>query len=553
VALDVIQGGRASGAGSVTDRAVTPVRYDAAEGSPPPAGGAKVLRCALDWMTVLCFVPVSRPRWAELRELAARRVVVIVPSATGPLPIELYTLGKDVIGKSTAGVRFLLREPDGCSMREPATCTRSEVTAATVARLVASQRFGHQCADDERRAEGVPVVLRSETTVGRRCSGVLVAVDAVVAAGLEHRPGDDVRAIYGCEVQIQGAAFSSVATGGDELVADVWRALAGWLYAGRWADTVATLDPFTHVGRFDVATDTAFTADPDGAWVTEGIYANGSHTDCFRRFSSRARKVRSEETVRENDEAAEVYDVPVGGRRALLGKATAGRTLYMGSASYVLLCIYERSKKRDGDWPILEPTLRRCGWDGTSEVIRTEFRGSRKWLGDQVVRHADGRPMFPRIAQARGESDGLNGAELTLSQFLRALPSLVVEFPSRFRHTDPAQDGGDGPRVRDRLSSAWWVGIEGAARHWSSGGGDVGRVVSTRRHAAAERTTKQIRTSLVRLVALSGGRSLSDVLPSIFDAWREKEFADQRDLLIARQRARYAVPIRAVAEMAATG
>ncbi len=548
MALEVIAGGRA---GSVTDRAVTPVRYDAGgsseplEGLPSRDGGPRVLRCALDWLTLLCLVPVTRVRWAELRELAARRVVVVVPSAVGPLPVELYAMGKDIIGKSTAGIRLLLREPDACSVREPATCARSEMTPQGPG--VVRAGFWRGLASDPlepcgwRRDERAEVTARGPS---RRCSGVLPAVDAVVSAGLAHRPGEDVRAIYGAELQVQGVAFSSVQSGGDGLAQALWRAVASWLYAGRWADPVQAVEPFTRVGRFDFASDTAFEADPGGEWVTRGIYADGSHTDCFRRFSSRARKVRSEETVRD-DAADALAEVPVSGRRALLGKATAGRTVYMGSAAYVLLCIYERSKKRDGDWSILGPTLTACGWDGVAEVVRTEFRASRKWLGDQVVRLPNGEPMFPRIAQQRGESDGLNASELTFSQFLRALPSLVAEFPSRFRHTDPDQDHGGGPRVRDRASSAWWSGIEGAALHWSSGSGDIGRVVSTRRHAAAERTTKQIRTSLVRLVALSGARGLSEVLPSIFDAWSEREFADQREELIARQRARYAVPVPA--------
>ena len=142
MALEVIAGGRS---GSVTDRAVTPVRYDVGPGETLPGGGPRVLRCALDWVTLLCRVPVTRVRWAELRELAARRVVVVVPSAVGPLPVELYTLGKDVIGKSQAGVRVLLREPDSCGMREPATCTRAELTPAGPGRVAAGPWDGGRC------------------------------------------------------------------------------------------------------------------------------------------------------------------------------------------------------------------------------------------------------------------------------------------------------------------------------------------------------------------------------------------------------------------------
>ncbi len=542
--------------GSVTARAVTPGRFDGGGSDSihhgPDAGGARLLRVAMDWMACLCLCPVTAARWVELAELARHGCAVQIPTASGTVPMEWRRMGKDIVGRSVAGLFVLLREPESCALVEVPRCAVSKLTGA-------DPREGSRASFAWSRLSPAPAAARAEddadtrelrdvdastarTASPARCRG---SADVLISAGLQSRPASDVKPIYGVELQVQGQAFSSVKQGGAELVRALWRGLVEWLHAGRWDDPDAVLRPLTFPGRCDWAFDTAFTAAFGAEWVQSGIFADGDHDACFRRFSTRATKRQSEETVKDPDAdgaAAELDRVPVSGRRALLGKATAGRTAYMGSAAYVLLCIYERSKKVDGDWAVLSETLRACGWDGVSEVVRAEFRVSRKWLKDQIARNEDGSPVFPRTSRARGEHDGLSLGELTLAEFLDVMPRVVAEMPSRFRHTDPAQDNDAGPRVRDRRSSGWWSAVEGGALHWASGSGDVGRVVSTRRHAAADRTIKQIRTGLVRLIGLRGGRNLSDVLPEVFEAWAEPDFEEQRSLLIQKVRARYAIP-----------
>lgn len=519
---------------------------------PESDGGAKVLRSALDWFTVLSLLPVSWERWAELGAMADNGVAELLPSSVGSLPVEVRRLGRDLVCRSVAGLYVMLREPSRCRVAG-APCARSaELTPDPCTRLV---RYGERVCQDagalcrlrgvEGRAGGLRVLVGVEVEAfrtgarvgpssGSRCDGGTLGVTELASA-----LGADHRNVYGVELQIQGTAFSSVGSGGDELVREVWRVVAGWLFRDRgWSDVVARLDPWTRVGRCDVAFDVAFEDDAHGRFVQWGIYGDGSHDVAFRRWSTRAGTIRSEETVsrppgREGD---------LVGRRTLLGKETAGRTAYLGSGEYVLLCLYERSKKTDGDWSVLGPTLERAGWDGVSEVVRAEFRWSRRWLNDQVLRDTNGKPLFPRANPERGDSDGRRCAELTVSEFLRALPLLVVELPGRFRHTDPFEDRPGAPRKRDRASAAWWVEVETAARAWRSGSGDLGRVVSTRRLASASRTVTALRSGFVRLVALRGGRSLSDVLPEVFEAWDEKGFREHRERLMAKVRDRYAMP-----------
>lgn len=520
------------------------------------SGGVEVIRSALDWLTLLCLAPVTRARWEELGALADGGIAELVSTPVGSVPLEVRRLGRDLVARSVAGLYVLVREPSRTKWSEASRC--AETTARGLGR---GSGVGRCEAGDGREtcpkgrgrvdgAEGELVELvevidaRNELDpCGFGAPSVCRTRERVELAelGLHHPKGSDIRDVYGVEVQVQGTAFSSATAGGEVLVEGLWRGLAGWLWPGL-RDAAGTLEPFTRVGRVDVAFDAAFTADPGERAVQWGIYADGHHDGAFRRWSTRARKHHSEETVREGEdaEAAERW-VPVSGRRALLGKKTAGRTLYLGSREYVLVCVYERSKKRDGDWSVLGPTLEACGWDGDSQVVRCEFRASRRWLGDQVPACPDGSPMFPRAHRERGEPAGLRGAELTISQFLRALPALVAEFPTRFRHTDPLQDGEHGPRVRDRRSSPWWEGISARSRSWVAGGGEVGRVISTRRNAAAERTAKAVRSGLVRLVALRGKRHLSEVLPEVFEFWRAEDFDDVRDELIRRVRARYGI------------
>ena len=493
-----------------------------------------LLRSALDWLTILSLCPVTRATWDHLARLADVKAGELLGSSAGALPMTLRRIGRDIIASSVGGVRVLIREPSASRLRDVA-CAPARRGDLTVDALGSCQG-----ADEGPRGDLTVDALGScQGADEGRCSAPVSVVSELGGMGLRRVGGEDVRAVYGVESQIQGTAWSSVTHGGEGLAWAIWEAICSWIYADRGgADAV---EPMTRAGRADITHDTAFVGGDAAAYVEEQVYANGNHDACFAPWSTRSRKRRSESTATDVSEG-DAW-VPLSGRRSLLGKAVAGRTSYVGSSEYVLCCVYERSKKTDGDWSVLAPTLRACGWDGDSPVIRTEFRVSRRWLGDQVLTASDGRPMFPRPAPAEGEPAGLRADELTIRQFLAALPALAAEAPSRMRHTDPSQNVPGGPRLRDRRSSAWWQVIEEGARAWVPGGvGDVGRVVSTRRLAAADRTLGAVRTGLMRLVALTpGARDLADVMPKVREAWRAKEFADQRDAIIARTRARYGI------------
>lgn len=554
------------GAGSVgleSPRSVTPGRFDGDDAGSSGSSGSSgpfspfVLRTALDWATVLCLLPVSRARWEEFSEWADRRAVAELATDSGVFGLEFARQGRDaLIARSVAGVRVLIRNPSRCrGVGLPCgRLLRSDLTG--LSRCV---RFlAESCAEPGAECRGVPgdsfetaVAFTSYPSVGL-CVVPTVARRGA-SSGVQAR-----REVYGVELQVQGMLFSSVQRGGDLLVGSVWREVAGWLYGDLFpAGAFDAVDPFTRWGRLDVATDTAFPGDAGAEWVSSGIYAGGHHTRACERWSTRARRCCSEETVIEG--AASEGWLPVSGRRSLLGKEIAGRTLYLGSSAYVLLCVYERSKKRDGDWKVLGPTLESVGWDGVSEVVRAEVRVSRRWLGDQVLRDAHGAPKFwtcagcnahggaCELACAHRGDDGRSlarvarsCADLTFSELLAHLNGLVAEMPLRFRHTDPSQE--HGPRVRDRESSAWWSGVIASMSAWEGGGGDVARVVSTRRLAAADRTLSAILTGLERLTALRGVQ-LGGALSEVIAAWKSPARSRGREDRVERLRRRYGVGV----------
>lgn len=507
---------------------------------PEGDGGPVVLRTALDWFTVLSLLPVSEARWSELWAAAGRRGIYDVQGAGVALPVELSRLGRDLVGRSVAGVRVLLREPSRCAGRAVEGCAsglRADMTRGC--RFRGRPSAGAACLGlDGVRVEG----WRSWASTGCASSSsagcVALDPDALVC-GVRRSEGSERREVYGVEVQLQGSLFSSAESGGDYLAAVVWDALARWLYGDRWSDPTREVDVYTRVGRLDVAADAAFVGDDGERFVSWGIYGDGHTGEAFGRWSTRARAARVEETVtRESDAAAAERWQGVTGRRSLLGKETAGRTLYLGSAAYALLCVYERSKKTDGDWSVLAPTLRACGWDGESPVVRAEVRVSRRWLADQVLRGPDGRALFTRPGTVEGSPEHARAvADLTVLEVLEHLPGLVAELPSRFRHTDPTST----VRRRDRPSSAWWSAVSGSLASWRSGSGSVARVVSTRRVAAAARTVSALRSGFVRLVGLRGARDIREVLREVLDAWDAPDFRDGREEQIRRVRSRYGV------------
>lgn len=549
---------------------VTPVRYDVASAKGRPAGvgvvplsdGApRVLRCALDWLTVLCRRPVSREVWQRLEAYATAKGAVSIASDAGPFPLEWRRIGRDLCARSVAGVRVLVREPASVPYARSSGASCALVSAIVSPDVCATRRVRERRSSRAASDQGASCVgwtpsenhdvrpeLASCALVSSRAALPGADMTSLDLLALE---GDDRRAVYGIEVQVQGAAFSSVALDGSQLARELWRAIARELlsdqFPGSSVDVAALVDDDTRAGRVDVAIDTTFEASDGASWVQWGIYAHGDHDGAVSRWSTRARRHRSENTTRpdEND----VAEVSLSGRTALLGKATAGRTLYVGSGAYSLACIYERSKKRDGDWCVLEPTLRAAGWNGASEVVRSEFRVSRAWMRDQIVRGADGEARY--VTQRRfDQGDGRvttvttprTVADLTIAEFFDSLPLLAREFPSRFRHTDPHAT----QRVRDRASSSWWCSVVRAAHAWSPGASsDLGALVSVRRDAAIVRTMMRVRTSLARLVALRSsprddwGTALGEVLHEVMGAFCAQNWVAERDRLIARTRERY--------------
>lgn len=392
----------------------------------------------------------------------------------------------------------------------------------------------------EVRRLGRDVVLK-----GLQGVRALVRDPASVAAN-DTGPEESQR--YGLDVQIQGAAFSAVrgvGACGDLLVASVWDALAAELYGDQVEDAGRALLSETRVGRVDFATD----CEVEDSFARGAIYGSGDLDRAASRWSTRARKWRAEAGSKSGEESAAAW-VPVTGRRSLLGKETSGRTLYLGSGSYVLLCVYERSKLRTGDWAVLEPTLRAEGWDGERLVVRSELRVSRKWMRDQVPKDAEGRPKYLADDEDGRGRTARSLADLSLGEWMNELPAVCAELATRFRHVE--DDDTDARRRRDRASSPWWSAVTGALSSWhlcEGDGEELSRIASTRRALSLRRSIRAARSALERVEALSGEASesvtvgWSRAVAKVLEASRETEWAEGRADRIARLRARYAVEV----------
>lgn len=309
---------------------------------------------------------------------------------------------------------------------------------------------------------------------------------------------------YGVDFQIQGTAFSSQLGGGERLVKDLVDRVEKLLWP-MWGedddDRRHRLDPFTRVGRFDVAIDVKFIDADKGAnedagdqWIEDAIYGCGDHDRCVRGFVTRARKARTERDGkllgqsdkgrrRRGDETTETSDE----RSSMRGKRTAGRTVYLGTGSSLVLCAYERDKLRTGDWPILKETLEALHWRDGQRLVRCEFRTSRAWLRDQVV-------TLPQGVKRRADV-------LTLGETLSVFSSLVGAVANRYRHTDP---NDLQRRSKDREPSIWQEAIQHGITEWADRGGAFVRVVSLRREAALERAVERMAKAGVDTLALRG-------------------------------------------------
>lgn len=319
---------------------------------------------------------------------------------------------------------------------------------------------------------------------------------------------------YGAEVQIQGTAFSASLASGLEVYGWFKPALEALLYR-EWGDTeaarAAALLDQTVVGRWDVASDVMVRAlpggtspqtclpDPDEAqrWVTREIFCNGNLDAANDRISSRARKptgvtLADEDGVRVRADSAEV-----GNGTRLVGKASTAHSLYRGGKT-AELCVYERARKRDGDWPILEQTLRARGWDGVSPIVRWETRFMREWFRDQQL-----------VITDRSTDDGpdietwLRGDEMPLATFIKHLPAFVRCAIGRFQH----KVAGAG-RVRDRAPSPLYQAVVKSLERFDMNGqggeGAIARVVSQKREAAKERAMSRALNGVIDVAAHEG-------------------------------------------------
>ncbi len=330
---------------------------------------------------------------------------------------------------------------------------------------------------------------------------------------------------YGVEMQMQGTAFSASLASGLEIYGWLKPALEAVLYP-EWghdeASRARALLEHTVVGRWDIACDVMVRASKAGAhdphekppkgtsptsclsgpeiaqrWVTQEIFCGGNLDAANDRISSRARKptgvtVTDEGSVRVRADASEV-----GNGTRLVGKASTAHSLYRGGKT-AELCIYERGRKRDGDWPILEQTLRARGWDGVSPVVRWETRFMREWFRDQQL-----------VVTDRSTDDGpdietwMRGDEMPLATFIRHLPAFVRCAIGRFQH----KVAGPG-RVRDRAPSPLYQAVVKSLElfdmNGEGGDGAIARVVSQKREAAKERAMSRALNGVIDVAAHEG-------------------------------------------------
>lgn len=415
-------------------------KFKVIEGGAPkaPPGGAVVhgdpefmpLRCAVDWFTLLYEPPVSGGVWKRLARIGAhdgQRVLTLHHDGE-TFPVEVRTVaGGSMVRLKGPGLFVTIRDPHA---------PRSD------------------------------------------------------------RPG----AVYSVEVQVQGTALSA-SSNGLRVVRWFKAAVESLLYrhyGPNPPERGARLRDYIRPGRFDLATDVAVIApEPDTAraWVSSEVFASGNINDANARVSTRARKHKGATEV---DERAYDNVVPIvqrgkglrgSGKQAtrLVGKESTGRTLYRGG-SIVELCVYERDKKRDGDWCVLGPTLTACGWDEVSPVLRWEVRFSRAWFREQVVQLRDG--TWKRAH------------ELSVDDVLEHITDFARLASERFRHVV----AGPG-RVRDRESSPYHKAVVaglGLLESPERAASVVMDIVSKKREVAAERAASRAAGGIVDVMAVAG-------------------------------------------------
>jgi hypothetical protein len=134
---------------------------------------------------------------------------------------------------------------------------------------------------------------------------------------------------------------------------------------------------------------------------------------------------------------------------SIVGREGRGRTLYFGSNP--LLRVYERDRKTDGDWPVLASTLCDLGWSPSERLIRSEFEIKRDWLRDQEI-------------------GGVRGDRLTFDEWVAALPTIVRELTTRYRHVEGKARGARGAVIeaRRRPTSRYWSAVVAAVERFGT-------------------------------------------------------------------------------------
>jgi hypothetical protein len=324
------------------------------------------------------------------------------------------------------------------------------------------------------------------------------------------------------EVQVHGELLATSPSGGQGLVLSVVAAVSRLFWpsnfqGGQFTDrqVLAAMDEVTRIGEVHVAVDVGFSGEARDEWITEAIFANGSHVEAVDRFSTRARRKESIQAQAQAQAEPEADDEgEATGPVRLLGTAEKGRTLYLGR-SLIELCVYEKDRapiaKRSTALAL--ETLKAGGWNPDEErVIRWEARLKKAWWRDQKfeIEPAGG-------GAGREDDEGLfiSGERLTLSQWEKLMPDIVAKLPQRTRHTDHLSTQ---TRVRRRDSSAWQLQIEEALSTWEDKAGDPERVVAHRREQTIERARAQIFRSAARLAGVTG-KPIADTLEYMTREW----------------------------------
>lgn len=355
-------------------------------------------------------------------------------------------------------------------------------------------REGHQTLTLQHAGESLPCTVRLSAG-GTQVILLGPGVHLRVLDPDRSRCGEPVSAIYGVEVQIQGTILSDSHNGLDAIrwVKAAVEAALFRHYGANANERAEGLREHVKPGRFDVAVDVAVIGEGAAQWINDELFCGNNIEEANRRISTRAREPGGAGVVIDLDEARARKGAKRRGRAAapdptrFRGRESTGRTLYRGR-TMAELCIYERSKKRDGDWSILSDTLRACGWDGESEVIRWEVRFSRAWFREQLV-----------SVVRDGERQDIRADKITFDDWLNHATDFARLALTRFRHVVE----GKG-RVRERESSPYHRAVFAALDLFE--GPDrakkiVATVVSKKRDAAIERAAARACGALVDVMA----------------------------------------------------